>query len=136
MIVGFANIKNSINRTESIRAMNVVAKEIFQYREKFGSLPNETYVRDFIENAGIVRINPFQYRAAWIEYDSEPNSTILAYSEKRFSGFVKPGYVVLWLNGKIEWMGKKDFEKILSDQQNKQELQWLKEHLQKKEDEF
>ena len=129
MIVGFANIKNNINRTESIRAMNVLSKEIFSYRQKFGSLPNQLYVDDFIDRAGLVRIGPLQYRAAWIEYGSEPNSTILAYSEKVYGGFVKSGYVVLWYNGKVEWFEKNFFEKLLAEQQKKDELQWLLDHL-------
>jgi hypothetical protein len=131
MIVGFANIKNSINRTESIRAMNVLSKEVFSYRQKYGSLPNQIYVDDFIDRAGLVRIGALQYRAAWIEYGSEPNSTILAYSEKIYSGFVKSGYVVLWYDGRVEWYEKKYFEKLLADQQKKDEVKWLFDHLQK-----
>jgi hypothetical protein len=50
MILGFANIKNSINRSESIRAMNILAKYIFEYRQKFDSLPTESYVQDLIES--------------------------------------------------------------------------------------
>ncbi|MEN6386738.1 MAG: hypothetical protein ABFD79_16280 [Phycisphaerales bacterium] len=134
MIVGFANIKNSINRSESLRAMNLLSKEIFRYRETYGSLPNESFIRDYIENTGIVRIGDLQYRAAWIEYNSEPNSTVLAYSKKTYSGLVKSGYVVLWLDGRIEWMKEKEFDKILSEQQKKQELQWIQEHLKKESD--
>ncbi len=130
MIVGFANIKNSINRAESIRAMNALSKEIFSYRQKYGSLPNQIYVDDFIDRAGLVRIGPLQYRAMWIEYGSEPNSTILAYSEKIYSGFVKSGYVILWYNGKVEWQEKKYFEKLLAEQQKKDEVKWLLDHLQ------
>ena len=134
MIVGFANIKNGINRSESIRAMNLLSKEILGYREKYGSLPNETYVDDFIDKTGIFRIGPLQYRAMWIEYGSEPNNTILAYTQKNFRGFVKPGYVVLWLGGKVEWIDKKHFETILAEQQNKIEIKWLQDHLRQDTD--
>ncbi|MCE5339947.1 MAG: hypothetical protein LLF92_02295 [Planctomycetaceae bacterium] len=133
MIVGFANIKNSINRAESIRAMNVLSKEIFSYRQKYGSLPNQIYVDDFIDRAGLVRVGPLQYRAMWIEYGSDPNSTILAYSEKIYGGFVKSGYIVLWYNGKVKWYEKKYFEKLLAEQQKKDEVQWMLQHLQKKD---
>lgn len=132
MIVGFANIKNLINRTESIRAMNVLSKEVFAYRQKYGSLPNQVYVDDFVDRAGLVRLGPLQYRAMWITYGSEPNSTILAYSEKIYRGFVKSGYVVLWYDGRVEWFEKEALEKILAEQQKKDEIQWLHEHLRQK----
>lgn len=131
MIVGFANIKNSINRSESIRAMQLIGKEALGYRQKNGSLPNEEYMKQFIEAIGAVRINDIQYRASWIEYGSDPNNTILAYEKKTYTGLVKSGYVVLWLNGKVQWIPKDDFEKILKEQQNQYELQWLKEHFKK-----
>ena len=63
-----------------------------------------------------------------------PDTTILAYSQKNYRGFVKAGYIVLWLNGKVEWINKKQFEKILAAQQEQQELQWIKEHLQQDKD--
>jgi len=134
MIVGFANIKNLINRTESIRAMNVLSKEVFAYRQKYGSLPNQLYVDDYVERAGLVRLGPLQYRAMWIEYGSEPNNTILAYSERTYGGFVQSGYVVLWYDGRVEWFDKNNFEKILSAQQKKDELQWLKDHLRQEKE--
>ena len=133
MVVGFANIKNVINRSEATRAMEILGKEILQYRQKYGSLPSEIYVKQYEEAIGAVRLS-VQYRAQWIEYGADPNTTILAYSEKNYRGFVKGGYVVLWLNGKVEWINKKQFEKILTAQQQQQELQWLQEHLRKNKD--
>ena len=134
MVIGFANIKNVINRSEATRAMGILGKEILQYRQKYGSLPSEIYVKQYEEAIGAVRLS-VQYRAQWIEYDADPNTTILAYSEKNYRGFVKGGYVVLWLNGKVEWISNKNqFEKILAAQQQQQELQWLQEHLRKNKD--
>jgi hypothetical protein len=133
MVVGFANIKNAINRSESIRAMELLGKEILQYRKQNGSLPSESYVRQFTDRIGAVRITDLQYRAQWIEFNSDPNKTILAYSTKNYKGLVKAGCVVLRLDGKVEWMSKKQFEQILVEQQQQQELQWLQEQLQKKE---
>ena len=130
MVVGFANIKNLINRSEAMRAMDIIGNKAFEYRKQYGSLPSEQYMNQFIKNAGIVRLGNFQYRAQWIEFGSNLDTTILAYSERKYRGFIKGGYIVLWLNGKVEWTTKKQFEEILNKQQNKQELQWLKEHLQ------
>jgi hypothetical protein len=117
MVVGFANIKNVINRSEAARAMGILGKEILQYRQKYGSLPPETYIKQYEEAIGAVRLAA-EYRAQWIEYGADPNTTILAYSKKNYSGLVKGGYIVLWLNGKVEWISsKKQFEKTLAAQQ-------------------
>ncbi|MCX5633654.1 MAG: hypothetical protein NTW93_08285 [Phycisphaerae bacterium] len=133
MVTAFANIKNVINRSETIRATELVGKEILRYRKTNGSLPPEYYVKEYIDKIGAVRLSDFHYRAPWIEFGSEPNSTILAYSEKNYRGLVKAGSVVLWLNGKVEWMNKKRFEQALATQQKQQEFQWIKEHLQNSE---
>jgi len=131
MISGFANIKNKINRSESIRAMKILGQEILKYRKNYGSLPNEIYITQIKERIGAVRIGNVQYRATWIEYGAPPETTILAYAPKKYSGVVKDGYVVLWLDGRVEWIDKKEFEKTLHDQQKQQEIRWLQEQLRK-----
>jgi hypothetical protein len=133
MVVGFANLKNRINRREAMRAMDLLGTEILQYRKAYGSLPPEYYVKQYISEIGAVRLSGFRYRALWIEFGSEPDKTILAYSEQNYRGFVEAGYIVLRLNGRVEWMSKKQFEQILTVQQKQQELEWLKEHLQKQQ---
>jgi hypothetical protein len=133
-VVGFAHIKDVINRSEAMRAMELLGKEILQYRKTYGSLPPEYHVKQFADTIGAVRLTDFHYRAPWIEFGAEANTTILAYCEKNYRGFVKAGSIVLWLNGKIEWVGKKQFEQILDKQQKQQELQWIQEHLQKNKD--
>jgi hypothetical protein len=130
MVTTFANIKNVINRSEAMRATELVGQEVLRYRKANGSLPPEYYVKEYINEIGAVRLSNFHYRAPWIEFGSEPNNTILAYSEKDFRGFVKAGGIVLWLNGKVEWMNKKQFKQSLAAQQKQQELQWIKERLQ------
>jgi hypothetical protein len=134
MVVGFAYLKDIVSRSEGIRSMSVLGKEILRYRSSYGSLPPEIYVKQYSEAIGAVRLPAVQYRAQWIEFGSDPNTTILAYSAKNFRGFVKSGYVVLRLNGKVEWVDKKEFEKIISSQQQQQELQWLQERLRKNKD--
>ncbi|OHB61978.1 MAG: hypothetical protein A2167_06755 [Planctomycetes bacterium RBG_13_46_10] len=134
VVVGFANIKNVINRSESMRAMELLGKEILRHRKNYGSLPPEYYLKQFTDAIGAVRITNLHYRAAWIEFGAEPETTVLAHSQKNYRGFTKSGYVVLWLNGKVEWIGKKQFEQTLERQQKQQELQWIQEHLQKGKD--
>ncbi len=130
MVMGFGNIKNLINRSESMRTMKALGNEILNYRKIYGSLPSESFVKQYIQEIGAVRMMNTVYRAQWIEFGFEPNSTILAYSKKNYRGFARPGAVVLWLNGSVEWIGQKQFEQILAAQQKKQEIQWIKEHLQ------
>jgi hypothetical protein len=134
MVTGFSTIKNVINRSEAMRAMELLGNEILQYRKTNGSLPPEYYVKRYMDEIGAVRLSGFQYRAPWIEFGSDPNQTILVYSEKNYRGFVKAGGIVLWLNGKVEWMDKKQFEQALASQQKQQELQWLQEHLRENKD--
>jgi hypothetical protein len=130
MVAGFANVKNLINRSESMRAMELLGKEVLSYKKNYGSLPSENYARQFAEEIGAVRLGDFQYRSQWIEFGCDPNATVLAYAEKNYKGFVKSGAAVLWLSGKTEWIDKKHFSEIVKSQQNKQELQWIREHLQ------
>jgi hypothetical protein len=130
MVAGFANVKNLINRSEAMRGMELLGKEVLSYRQTYGSLPSENYARQFTEQIGAVRIGDFQYRAQWIEFGCDPNATILAYTEKNYAGLVKSGAAVLWLSGKTEWIDKKHFGEIIKKQQRKQELRWLQEHLQ------
>ncbi|MFA6186160.1 MAG: hypothetical protein WC770_02965 [Phycisphaerae bacterium] len=128
-VAGFANVKNLINRSEAMRAMELLSKEVMSYKKTYGSLPSENYVRQFAEQIGAVRLSDFKYRAQWIEFGCDPNATILAYAEKNYIGLVKSGTAVLWLGGKVEWIDKKHFYEIMKAQQKKQELRWIQEHL-------
>jgi hypothetical protein len=131
MVTGFSNVKNVINRSEAMRAMELVGAESLRYRKTHGSLPPESYIKQYTNEIGAVRLTDLHYRASWIELGSDPNKTILAYSEKNYKGLIRAGGIILWLNGKVEWMNKKQFEQVLTAQQQQQELQWIKEHLQK-----
>ncbi|MBN1786781.1 MAG: hypothetical protein JW806_00115 [Sedimentisphaerales bacterium] len=134
VVVGFANIKNVVNRSEAMRAMELIGKEILQYRKTYGSLPSEYNVKKFAEQIGTVRLIDFHYRATWIEFGAKPDTTVLAYSRKNYRGFVKAGYIVLWLDGRVEWINKKQFEQTLDKQQEQLELKWIQEHMQKGKD--
>ncbi|MDD5135176.1 MAG: hypothetical protein PHP01_07180 [Phycisphaerae bacterium] len=136
VVAGFANLKNIINRSEAMRAMELLGKEVLQYRKEYGSLPSETYVRQFANRIGAVRLTDFRYRAPWIEFGCDPNTTVLIYSRKNYTGLTKSGGIVQWLGGKVEWLDKKRFDEIMEAQQQQMELQWLREHLQKSKNSF
>lgn len=117
------NIKDLINRAEGVRAMKQLGQELL----KHDSLPPESFVdaiKDEIQ--GRVRLGKIQYRNLWITPDAEPNE-ILAYTKKNYKSlFINDGYIVLMLNGNVEWMGKKHFEELLKSQQTTMEIQATK----------
>jgi hypothetical protein len=126
-IVLMINIKDLLNKNEAMRAMHIVGQEVLNYREKQGSLPPELYLASIKEQ--FVRLGILHYRAQWIGFGSEPN-TILAYTNKNYHSLAaNPGYVVLRLDGRVEWMGKEQFETLLSEQQTLSEVELLNEKL-------
>jgi len=60
MIAGFAYIKDGVNRSEAIRSMNILGKELLRYRSSYGSLPPETYVKQYSDAIGAVRLPSLQ----------------------------------------------------------------------------
>ena len=126
-IVLMMNVKDLLNKKEAMRAMQTVGKEVLTYRKQYASLPPESYLARIKEQ--FVRLGALHYRAQWIGFDSEPN-TILAYTSKNYRSLVaSAGYVVLYLDGRVEWMGKKEFEELLKEQQTAREIEMLQDKL-------
>jgi hypothetical protein len=51
----------------------------------------------------------------------------LAYSEKDYpSSLLSDGYVVLRLDGRVEWIGKRQFEEMLAQQQDEVEIEMMR----------
>lgn len=118
-VVGMIELKNQVNRSEAMRAMEQLGRIVGDYNQKNGSIPPESYV-DGIKKSleGQVRLGNLQYRARWIKFDSPPD-TILAYVTKDYhSLFFRPGAIVLRIDGLIEWKDKKEFNKLLDNQQS------------------
>jgi len=126
-IAAMFNFKDWVNRSEAIRAMEQLSQVVTKYRQEHGSIPAESYVTSIKKDLkGSVRLGDLRYRAAWIELDAKPD-TILAYTEKKYpSSLLGDGYVVLRLDGRVEWMGKEQFEKLLAQQQSKSEIDMLR----------
>lgn len=116
-VVGMMQLKDYVNRSEAMRAMTQLGQRILEYRKQSGSLPPQSFV-DSIKGdvEGAVRIGNVTYRARWIGLDA-PADTILAYSPKRLSSsFLKDGYVVLRLDGAVEWLPTKQFATLFAKQ--------------------
>jgi hypothetical protein len=117
-VVGMIHLKDYVNRSEAVRAMTQLGQRILEYRNRNSALPPQSFVdgaREQVE--GSVRIGNVKYRAIWIGLDA-PSDTILAYSQKRFpSSFLQDGYVVLRLDGTVQWLPTRDFAALFASQQ-------------------
>ena len=122
------NLKDWVNRSEAMRAMKQLGEKVLEYRQIHGSVPPESYVNGIKENLqGYVRLGKLRYRARWIDFDSTPDE-ILAYAERHYrSPLVGRGYVVLRLDGGVEWMVKHEFEKLLAQQQSPLEIEMMQQ---------
>lgn len=123
-VVGMVDLKNQVNRSESMRAMENLGRVVSDYKQKNGSIPPESYVDGIIKSLeGQLRLGNLCYRAQWIAFDSPPD-TIIAYVIKNYhSLFFSPGAIVLRLDGRTEWMDKTSFDKLIASQQTPMELE-------------
>ncbi len=117
-IVAMLHLKDYVNRSEAMRAMTQLGERILDYRSEHGSLPPDSFIDDVRDRLdGAVRIGNVQYRALSIGPDATSDS-ILAYSEKRHpSSFLEDGFVVLYLDGSVEWLPAPKFQALLAAQQ-------------------
>lgn len=126
-VVAMINLRNWINRSEAMRAMEHLGRVVLKYRKNYGSVPPESYVDRIKEELeGYVRLGKVNYRARWLDFESTPDD-ILAYTERpRSSWLFSKGYVVLRLDGRVEWLDKQEFETLLAQQQSPEEVQMLR----------
>ncbi len=118
------NVKDVINKSEAIRAMELLGEGVRKYRDSYHSTPPESYFNRLKNSISTVRLGDVQYRAQWIGFDDGPD-TVLAYSYKNYRFFVKRGYVVMRLDGSIEWIERGKFRKLLKKQQTDAEIKLL-----------
>ena len=117
-----AELKNGVNRAETIRAMEHLGKIVSDYKQKNGYVPPESFVDNLKESlVGQARLGDLHYRARWLDADSTPD-TILAFA-RRGSGslFVKPEVIVLLYDGKVQRMEEESFNKMFAAQQKPEE---------------
>jgi hypothetical protein len=123
-VVGMVELKNQVNCSEAMRAMESLGRVVSDYKQKSGSVPPESYVDGIIKTfEGQPRLGNPNYRARWIKFDSPPD-TILAYAREDYrSLFFRPGAIVLRFDGRVEWMDKASFDKLIAGQQTPMELE-------------
>ena len=126
-VVAMVNFKDWVNRSEAMRAMEQLGQIVLQYRKDHGSVPPESYVNAIKENLqGYVRLGHLQYRAQWLDFDSSPDE-ILAYTEKKYRSLIGKGFIVLRLDGQVEWMDREHFKTLFAQQQSPGEIEMLEE---------
>jgi len=127
-VLAMVNLKDWVNRSEATRAMEQLGQEVLDYRNKYGSVPPQSYLDSIRENLqGNVRLGNLRYRARWIDFDCPPDE-ILAYTEKNYhSLLLSSGFIVLRLDGSVEWMDTQKFKTLLAQQQSLIEIQTMKE---------
>lgn len=129
-VAAMINLKNWVNRSEATRAMENLGAIISQYRGQYGRVPSESYIDRIKEELeGHVRLGKVIYRAQWIDFESTPDE-ILAYTERPHSSWLfGKKHIILRLNGRVEWIGKRNLETLLAQQQSSQELEMLHKKL-------
>ncbi len=127
-VILLMNLKDSVNKSEAISSMKALSSILLEYRKQTGALPPESYVDDIVKQIGAVRIGKLNYRARWIKWHA-PRDSIVVYSEKIYKSIVRSGYVVMFLDGRVEFMSSRDFEPILARQQSEAELEYIQKQL-------
>lgn len=127
-IVAIINFKDWVNRSEAMMAMEQLGEAVLQYRKEVGSVPPESYVNEIkMSLKGSARLGKVYYRAVWLDIDSDDDE-ILAYTKKEYSSLIlSSGFIVLRLDGRIEWMDGKQFHEILAPQQSQFEIETTRE---------
>jgi hypothetical protein len=123
-VAAIAELKNGVNRTEAMRAMEHLGKIVSDYKQKNGYVPPESFVDNLKESlVGQARLGDLHYRARWLDADSMPD-TILAFTKRSsVSLFFKPEVIVLLYDGKVQRMDEKSFDKLFAAQQKPEEKQ-------------
>ena len=125
-VITMINFKDWVNHSEAMRAMEQLGQKAVAYRKLHGSV-SESHLRNIEEDLqGAARIGGLQYRARWIGFDPSLDE-ILAYTQRNYrSMFLGNGYIVLRLDGRVEWMEKQQFETLLAKQQTLMEAEMMR----------
>lgn len=126
-VVAMVYFRDWVNHSEAMRAMENLGQTALKYREDHHTVPPESYVNRIREDlAGAARLGELYYRARWINFDSSDDE-ILAYSERDYRAFfLGSGAIVLRLDGRVEWMDRKQFRALISKQQSPAEIELLR----------
>ena len=125
-VVAMINLKDWVNRSEAMRVMKHLGQIVLEYRKEQGSVPSEFYITSIKGKLpGHPRLGELHYRALWIDLESAQDE-ILAYTEGNYHSLLfGDGFIVLRLDGRVEWMNKQEFKTLLAQQQSPMEIEML-----------
>ena len=123
-VVVMLNVRDYVNRAEAVRTMEYLGEKVRQYRATYNSTPPKSYLTGQRTEFRDARLGDFEYRAPWIEFGASPD-TILASTRKNYQFIIGRGYIVMRLDGSVEWMGSTEFNELLSRQQTQAEIEIL-----------
>jgi hypothetical protein len=128
-IIGMFNFKDYVNRKESMRAMHHLSQICLNYRKENNMVPSTHYIENIKKQLeGAARASQIVYRGRWITFGATGDE-ILAYLKKDYdSSFLSSGYIVLRLDGRVEWMKGEEFQKVLSQQQSPEEKSFTEQY--------
>ena len=125
LVIGIANFKDHVNRSEARRAMNHLGQIVVKYRQRHRHVPPERMVEQIKDNLeGRARLGKLTYRGLYADLSSKEKE-LLAYTEENYrSWFIEPGYLVLWVKDikcigqktteyRVEWIAKDKFQEEL-----------------------
>ncbi len=127
-VLAMVNFKDWVNRSEAMLGMKQLSDITLGYKKSYGAVPSQSYIDNIDKSQwpGYVRLGDLQYRARWLDVDSNEDE-ILAYTKKTYaSSLLESGYVVLRLDGRVEWMKSNEFEALLKQQQGEFEIQLMR----------
>ena len=125
VICGMIIYKDWVNRSEAVRAMEGIGREVVEYRKANASVPSEAWIegrKEFI--AGALRLGDVNYRSLWIKIDTPPDE-IFAYTTNGYGFFFKKEFIVLRLNGNVDLMSEQQLKQELAKIQSPAELHSL-----------
>lgn len=121
-VVGMAEFKNVVNRSEATRAMEDLGGKILSYRKEHGAVPSQNHIDQIKKTlAGQARLGDLHYRARWIGFEAD-DKEILAYTSKGYDSLLTgAGAIFITLDGQVQWMNKDEFGELLGGQQSELE---------------
>ena len=125
MVFAMVNVKEVVNKKESMLAARNLNFEILKYKQTNNKWPLQSYVDEKAKQIqGRTRLGKVEYRASMFDYVGS-NDVVVFYIKREYSGpFIGSGYIVAKVNGKVEWLTEQDFDILMS-------LQWTVEELKK-----
>jgi hypothetical protein len=125
-VIAMIQLRDWVNRSEALRAMEHLSRVVQEYKEEHGFIPPESYINQIKEDLeGSPRVGDLKYRARWIDFESGPDTILAYFFQPTDSLLFEDVYIVLRSDGRIEQIPKQPFEELLSQQQSQIEKEQL-----------